>query len=121
LHAARIETDPSGFDIVIDSPTDGLGRLPAAVEVAAYRIVTEALTNVARHARARTCTVRLCLNGALEFDVIDDGCGLDPARPPGVGITAMRERAAELGGVLAIEGLHPGTRVHGRLPVPSLP
>jgi len=121
LHAARIETEPSGFEIVIDSPASGLGRLPAAVEVAAYRIVTEALTNVTRHARAHTCTVRLCLNGALELDVIDDGRGLDASRPPGVGIAAMRERAAELGGVLAIEGLHPGTRVHARLPVASLP
>lgn len=120
LHATRIETEPSGFEIVIDSPLDGLGRLPAAVEVAAYRIVTEALTNVTRHAHARTCTVRLCFNGALELDVIDDGRGLDPTQPPGVGITAMRERAAELGGLLAIESLHPGTRVHARLPVPSL-
>jgi signal transduction histidine kinase len=120
LHASRMEIEPAGIDIVIDSPPDGLGRLPAAVEVAAYRIVTEALTNVTRHAAARTCTVRLCLKGALEVDVVDDGRGLDPARPPGVGVTAMRERATELGGVLSIEGLSPGTRVHARLPVPSL-
>ena len=117
LHASRLEIEPAGFDIVIDSPPEGLGRLPAAVEVAAYRIVTEALTNVTRHAHARSCTVRLYLNGALELDVTDDGRGLDPARPPGVGVTAMRERAAELGGVVSIEELRPGTRVHARLPV----
>lgn len=117
LHASRLEIEPAGFDIVIDSPAEGLGRLPAAVEVAAYRIVTEALTNVTRHAQARSCTVRLCLNGALEVDVTDDGRGLDPARPPGVGFTAMRERAAELGGVVSIEGMRPGTRVRARLPV----
>lgn len=119
LHATRIEAQPDGIDIVIDSPPEGLGRLPAAVEVAAYRIVTEAITNVTRHARARTCKVRLCLNGALELDVTDDGRGLDPARPAGVGVTAMRERAAELGGVLIIEELRPGTRVRARLPVSS--
>jgi signal transduction histidine kinase len=117
LHASRLEIERTGFDIVIDSPAEGLGRLPAAVEVAAYRIITEALTNVTRHAQARSCTVRLCLNGALEVDVTDDGRGLDPARPPGVGFTAMRERAAELGGVVSIEGMRPGTRVHARLPV----
>ena len=119
LHATRIEAWPDGIEIVIDSPPEGLGRLPAAVEVAAYRIVTEAVTNVTRHAHARTCTVRLCLNGALELDVIDNGRGLDPAQPAGVGLTAMRERAAELGGALTIEQLCPGTRVRARLPVPS--
>jgi two-component system, NarL family, sensor kinase len=120
LHATRIEAQPDGIDVVIDSPPEGLGRLPAAVEVAAYRIVTEAITNVTRHAQASTCTVRISLNGALELDVTDDGSGLDPTRPAGVGVTAMRERAAELGGVLTIEPLRPGTRVRARLPVPSL-
>jgi signal transduction histidine kinase len=91
--------------------------LPAAVEVAAYRIVTEALTNVSRHSRARTCSVQLSVNGALEVAVCDDGRGVDPAQQPGVGITAMRERAAELGGWLRIEPLSPGTRVRARLPV----
>jgi signal transduction histidine kinase len=117
MHAARVEADPQGIAVRIDCPPDGLGRLPAAVEVAAYRIVTEALTNVSRHAAARSCSVQLSLNGALELAVSDDGRGLPPDQVPGVGILAMRERAAELGGWLRIEPLSPGTRVHARLPV----
>ena len=85
-------------------------------EVAAYRIVMEALTNVARHASARACTVRFSLNGALELDVADDGRGLPPDAPAGVGITAMRERAAELGGTLRVDSGTAGTRIVARLP-----
>jgi signal transduction histidine kinase len=98
----------------VDRP---LGRLPAAVEVAAYRIATEALTNVVRHSGARTAGVRMSLNGGLELEVYDDGRGPGAARA-GVGITSMRERAAELGGtcdVVARRG--GGTCVRARLPV----
>jgi two-component system, NarL family, sensor kinase len=117
MHAARIEADAGSPTVSIDSPPDGLGRLPAAVEVAAYRIVTEAMTNVTKHARARTCNVRFCLNGSLELDVIDDGQGLPPDHNAGVGLNAMRERAAELGGTVIVEALPVGTRVHARLPL----
>jgi two-component system, NarL family, sensor kinase len=117
MHAARIEADPDSPAVSIDSPPEGLGRLPAAVEVAAYRIVTEAMTNVTKHAQARTCTVRFCLNGSLELDVTDDGRGLPPDHSVGVGLTAMRERAAELGGTVLIEPLPIGTRIRARLPI----
>ena len=84
--------------VTVDAPT-ALPPLPAAVEVAAYRIAQEALTNVARHAHARSCTVRL----AVEPDAV---AARDrrrrtrsrPATESGVGLQAMQERAAELGG-----------------------
>nr|BFE87838.1 hypothetical protein GCM10020093_104390 [Planobispora longispora] len=61
----------------------GLPGLPAAVEVAAYRIIAEALANVSRHARATTCAVRLAaVRGALEAEVTDDGRGLPPDPSP---------------------------------------
>ncbi|MFC7492852.1 MULTISPECIES: sensor histidine kinase [unclassified Nocardioides] len=78
---------------------DELGPLPAAVEVAAYRIASEAMTNVARHARATRCTVRLeVVDAALLVEVADDGVGIDPTAQAGVGLVGLRERAAELGG-----------------------
>ncbi|SDO50417.1 Histidine kinase-, DNA gyrase B-, and HSP90-like ATPase [Geodermatophilus sp. DSM 45219] len=79
--------------------------LPAAVEVAAYRITSEALANVARHASASR--VRVCLEredgGALGVTVADDGVGIAPGAPAGVGLVSLRERAAELGGRCAVE------------------
>jgi signal transduction histidine kinase len=76
-----------------------LPALPAAVEVAAYRIASEAIRNVVAHADATLCQVRLqrCGSG-LELTVADDGRGLPGAGAPGLGIASMRERAAELGG-----------------------
>jgi len=118
-HAARMEASPGGLSISVEAPAEGLGPLPAAVEVAAYRIVTEALTNVARHACARWCAVRFVLNGALELEVLDDGKGLSADARAGVGLAAMRERAAELGGSVAVESSDAGTRVWARLPVPE--
>ena len=60
------------------------------------------MTNVARHAHARHAVVSIAADDALELQVRDDGCGIGP-HPPGVGLTSMRERAAELGGRLAVE------------------
>ena len=115
--AARWESGE--LAIAVEVVPDLLGALPAAVEAAAYRIATEALTNVARHARARTCQVRLVRSGDLRVEVCDDGQGLD-GRPAGVGLAAMRERAAELGGTCRVEALQPGTRVLARLPLIEL-
>lgn len=77
-------------------------KLPAAVEVAAYRIVCEALTNASKHSQATECDVRLSFNGVLQIDVQDNGIGLPEGRHSGVGMFSMRERAAELGGTFAI-------------------
>jgi signal transduction histidine kinase len=94
-----------------------LAPLPAAVEVACYRIVQEALTNVVRHAHARTCIVSLACEKQLTIEVIDDGQGLPPASRCGVGLTSMHERAEELGGSFLIEPrAKGGTRVYAELP-----
>jgi signal transduction histidine kinase len=117
-HAAPFN-EADGMHVMIAAPAD-LPPLPAAVEVAAYRIAVEALTNATRHANARICTVRIALksSGVLRLEIADDGCGLPAHTHAGVGITAMHERAAEVGGTLRImaraEG---GTCVHVRLPL----
>jgi two-component system, NarL family, sensor kinase len=118
--AARLERQAPGLSITVHLP--GLDGLPSAVEVAAYRIVTEALTNVLRHARARCCDVWSQPGQHLTLTVCDDGAGLPEGWRAGVGITAMRERAAELGGELVIEPRLPhGTRIAARLPVRESP
>jgi signal transduction histidine kinase len=116
--ASRYGVGDYGFRVAVEAP-DELPPLPAAVEVAAYRIVQEALTNVSRHARASACTVRLaCTDGlALTIEVTDDGVGLPDTPEGGVGLSTMRERAAELGGEYEIVRSWPsGTRVFARLP-----
>lgn len=92
--------------------------LPAAAEVAAYRIVGEALTNIARHAQAHTAYVGLCLTDALHLVVEDDGIGLPADYRAGVGLTSMRERAEELGGAFRLHSQpNRGTRIEVSLPV----
>jgi len=105
---------------------EGVPRpLPAGVDLAAFRIVQEALTNVARHAGPATTTVRVAYGeGDLSVQVDDDGHGATshptshPTSGGGNGIRGMRERAAALGGELAA-GPRPGGgfRVLARLPV----
>jgi signal transduction histidine kinase len=81
----------------------GLEDLPAAVQVALYRIGSEAIRNVVRHAGATTCDVRLRRNDtAVTVTVVDDGHGIDDDRTDGVGLAAMRERADELGGLVTV-------------------
>jgi len=110
---------PNGLHVSIDAPNH-LPLLPAAVEVAAYHIALEAVTNVARHAHAQTCRIRLSLEGGLCLEITDDGDGLPADFHAGVGLTSMRERAAELGGECKIESGAPhGTRVWARLPLPA--
>ncbi len=125
----------SGLNISVKAQ-EPLPPLPAAVEVAAYRITLEALTNVARHARAATCIVRLAVESSsdgrageygpgalatgdvLRVDVVDDGRGMDPSARRGTGLVSMRERAVELGGTIVIEPADGGgTRVCAWLPI----
>jgi signal transduction histidine kinase len=117
--------------------SDLLPALPAAVEVAAYYIAQEALTNVQRHAGAQCCYLRLALVArtsgddpvltaldapVLEVEIIDDGRGLagDGRSSGGLGLASMQERAAEVGGTCVIERVATGgTRVYARLPCPT--
>ncbi len=107
-----------GLDIDLDMPSS-LPLLPAAVEVAVYRIVQEALTNVARHAQAQRCLLRLSLaSEALHLDISDDGQGIPPGHRIGVGLHAMHERASELGGSCAVtRGSSGGTLIQVSLPI----
>jgi len=120
------ESDADDFSapqlkIDVDAPEE-FSPLPAAVEVAAFRITQEALTNVVHHAQARRCLVRLAMGRELTVEIRDDGVGLTPdyANNGGLGLLSMRERAVELGGTFQIgpapEG---GTRILATIPLPE--
>jgi signal transduction histidine kinase len=111
-------TGPNGLQITFDV-TDPMPPLPAAVEVAVYRIALEAFTNITNHAEATAChfVIRLEDNSLL-LDVSDNGKGLSSHHHAGVGLASMRERAAELSGKCSIEDISTGgTRVKARLPI----
>ena len=115
-HAERLSPLQVVFAVDPDLPA-----LPAAIEAALYRIACEALTNVVRHARARSC--RLVL-GIEEREILlaveDDGAGYDASADAGVGLRSMRERTAELGGTFTIgPAAGRGTALEVRLPLPS--
>lgn len=94
------------------------GPLPAAVEVAAYRIATEALTNVTRHSNASSAEVIIAEESdSLHVGVHDDGVNVHGWQA-GVGLTSIRERAAELGGRAAITSDRTGGQVDVYLPLP---
>jgi signal transduction histidine kinase len=114
-HAVALGSGAPRWTVVADD----IGALPAAVEVAAYRIVVEAVNNAVRHSGATEVTVRLQLRpDALELVVRDDGAGLTDVRGTGVGLGSMRDRATEVGGSCTVssppEG---GTEVAARLPL----
>ncbi|GLW97089.1 sensor histidine kinase [Microtetraspora sp. NBRC 16547] len=112
---ALAEEGPPPAEVVVEGETTGL---PAAVEVAAYRVVQEALTNVRRHARATRVRVELRRDAELRVSVTDDGIGLPEDRRAGVGTSSMRERAAELGGSCVIAAAPGGgTAVEARFPL----
>jgi signal transduction histidine kinase len=113
----RMSTRDGDLRMAVQAP-DPLPSLPAAVEVAAYRIATEAMTNVARHAHARSCLLRLQVGDELTVEVRDDGVGVPGGQPAGVGLPSMAERAAELGGRCVVTRLDGGgTRVLAHLPL----
>ena len=91
---------------------DSLPPVPAAVEVAAYRIASEAMTNVAKHSGASRCTIDIGIDGTLEVTVTDNGRGSPRPIGHGVGWTSMTDRASELGGSCTIS-----SRVEGGLVV----
>jgi len=114
--ASRYESGALRF--TFETP-DTLPDLPAAVETALYRIAQEAMTNVARHAQATLCTVRLnCTNAYASLEVRDNGCGLPPHHRSGVGLQAIKERTTELNGQYTLESLPDGgALVRAQLPL----
>lgn len=119
IKAVKAYIDQQNLDTIkieIESETE-LINLPAAIEVAAYRIALEGITNIIRHAQASQALVRLFpRNGNLIVEISDDGIGLPEPLPVGVGITSMQERAEELGGHLLITAEYPGTLLRAYLP-----
>ncbi len=111
---ARFSTSELNVTCEIEGHLTGL---PNALEVAAYRIVAEALTNVARHAQASQCTVRLHREVNLVLVIADNGKGILPNGRCGIGTTSMSERAAELGGTRLLETGPSGTSVTVELPI----
>jgi signal transduction histidine kinase len=105
-----------GLAVSLRAPAS-MPALPAAVEVAALRIVQEAIANIARHAHARSCLVRVTTNGTLEVEIRDDGVGLPADHRHGVGLTSMSERAYEVGGTCTITSTAGG----GTVVLASLP
>jgi signal transduction histidine kinase len=116
---AEQHSDSNGLHISVSAP-EVLPALPAAIEIAIYRITLEALTNVMRHAHAKNCSVSINIRDCLTLEIDDDGRGIAGQTRSGVGLNSMRERAAELGGTFSITQ-HPvtGTRVLATLPLPA--
>jgi two-component system NarL family sensor kinase len=109
-----------GLQISVQAPENS-PPLPAAVEVAAYRIAMEGLTNVIHHAQAHKCVLRINVDRHLEVEICDDGRGLPANIRSGVGLSSMRERVAELGGAFMInQGPEGGMRLRAKLPLNSV-
>lgn len=116
-----VRTPDGKLRVEVEAP-EQFPALPAAVEVGAYRIVQEALTNVVRHAHAQRCCIRLSLpdDGRFQIEISDDGVGLPEEPRTGVGLLSMKERAEEVGGSCVIEeAAGRGTCVLVCLPVPK--
>ena len=114
--ADQLSWRADGAAVSVKVSADGLPALPAALEVAAYRIGTEALTNVVRHSRATVAVLALRCGSELEIEITDDGPP-NGAWLPGVGMQAMRERAAELGGRFEAGPSAGGGRVRASFPL----
>jgi PAS domain S-box-containing protein len=114
--------------IQVDLSLKGLSstNLPSAVQIALYRIIQEALTNVARHSGAKAVRIQFArLATAMEVAVIDNGCGFDvkavAVSSQRLGIPSMRERAAMLGGTISFTSQRKGTRILVQIPLPDPP
>jgi signal transduction histidine kinase len=116
--AVRDEAARFNGELTVRVDAEEIDGLSAAVEVAAYRIVAEALTNTARHSGASTCVITVRAARDLVVEIEDDGRGIAADAKPGVGLDSMRERCAELGGSCTVGPAEPhGTRVVARIPL----
>jgi signal transduction histidine kinase len=117
----------SAIVTTLDAAPD-LGRLPAAIETALFRVVQESLGNIHRHSGSTTAAIRIRLDaGTVRLEIRDEGGGLPPGLrqgikemtvPVGVGIAGMRERLRQVGGQLEIESNDRGTTVRAIVPLP---
>ena len=114
--AEELSYRSDGSRLAVRLDADPMPELPAALEVAVYRVATEALTNVARHANATRATVTLRCDEVLEVRVVDDGAAGDAWRL-GVGLSGMRQRVDELGGRLEAGPHEFGARVVATFPL----
>ncbi len=120
IRAVRAYVDQqnvAGLKITV-AETAEYPNLPAAVEVAAYRIALEGVTNIIRHAQASEATISIFPeNGTLIVEIVDNGIGLPEPVPVGIGMTSMKERSEELSGKLVLVPQEIGTRLRACLPV----
>lgn len=115
-HVAQLD-GTRGLEIELSTDPDPLPSVSAAVEVAVFHVVREAITNVTRYADATRCVAKLTASGStLLVSVEDDGRGITEDDPPGVGLSSMRERTEELGGSFAIRNSS-GTEVVAIFPL----
>jgi PAS domain S-box-containing protein len=116
--AAGVEVLASRTPVPVDVDIP-IGRLPGAIEATAYFVIAEALTNVAKHARANFAEVHARIDdGTLRIDVRDDGIG--GVRSDGSGLLGLRDRLAVLEGRLHVESdADGGTRVCADIPIPG--
>jgi signal transduction histidine kinase len=114
----KLGDSPTQLEVIAPEP---MPRLLAAVEVAVYRIASEAIHNVVKHAGATTCVVEIQLEtGQLTLSVTDDGHTLPAGQLTGIGLHSMQERAAELGGTFSIQPAKAGgTCIVVHLPLES--
>ncbi len=105
----------TGFTVQVEQVSE-MPKLPAAVEVAAYRIACEALTNTTRHSHATTCRIQLNFDGGLHLTIEDNGRGIPADAHAGVGLLSMRERTAELGGSFSLQSSANGVHISAYLP-----
>jgi signal transduction histidine kinase len=116
LREYAAQQNANGLQVIIEAPD--LHNLPAAVEVAVYRIALEALTNAVRHSQASRCSIRITAGEQLCLEIEDDGVGINAGSPVGVGLSSMRERTIELGGEFQLQsGPRKGTSLSIRLPL----
>ena len=128
LSAARWYVDEYGkrsqirVSLMVDEPVE---RLPREIEIALFRVLQEALTNVYRHAAAKSVDVRIvCRSGRVLLSVRDDGRGIPEevlakfraGAAPGIGLAGMRERMAEFGGVVRVDASNRGSVVEAAIP-----
>jgi signal transduction histidine kinase len=116
----------SGVQIQMDFASD-LGRLPNAVEIALFRVIQEALTNIHRHAQAERAEIQIARsNSSVSLRIRDFGKGMAPralerfrenSGPTGVGLAGMRERIAELGGQFNLNSDSTGTYIDATVPI----